>query len=245
MAHPAQLALSVHIRDDASFENYFAGPNQEVIESLRLACNGKSSAGAIFLNGAAGVGKSHLLQACCHVAGEQGLAAVYLPLTELVDEGPDLLEGLEQLALICLDDVQIIAGKEAWEQAVFHFFNRAFDRGVQLVFAADRGVTAMGILLPDLASRLAWGFVYRLHALDDEQKLQAIQERAKHRGFVVPDDVGRFLLRRFPRDMRALHAMLHELDVASLAAQRSKISIPFVKSWLENRNNQETQASLF
>jgi DnaA family protein len=238
-----QLPLSVQIRDDASFDNYFAGANQEAVDCLTRASQGKTSDGAVFLSGPAGVGKSHLLQAACQKAEEQSIAAVYLPLDELRDESVEMLEGLESLSLICIDDLQAVAANKAWEQALFHLYNRVFETGTQIVFSADKAIANLGIQLPDLASRLAWGFVYRLHALSDEEKLQALQERAKRRGFEMPSNVGQYLLRVYPRDMQALLGLLSELDSASLAAQKSRLTVPFVKAWLEQKNS--TQVALF
>ncbi|MDH5544853.1 MAG: DnaA regulatory inactivator Hda [Gammaproteobacteria bacterium] len=244
MQGSAQLALAMRIRDDAAFSNYFAGPNQEIVDHLQKASQGKPSDGTIYLSGADGVGKTHLLQAACRQAEKHQGAAVYLPLAELREEDTGVLDGLETLSLICIDDVHEIEGHTQWEAALFHLYNRAFDTGAQIIFAADRSVAALGIQLPDLHSRLAWGFVYKLLALSDEEKVLVLQARARLRGFALPEDVGRYLLRRFPRDMAALQQMLDELDQVSLAAQRGKITIPFVRSWLEHRE-QSTQVQLF
>lgn len=238
-----QLPLCVQIRDDASFGNFYVATNQELVDSLQRSCLGKTSDGAIYFSGPASAGKTHLLHAVCHAAQEHDISSVYLPLAELHQESPELLEGLEQLQLICVDDLQAIAANAKWEEGLFHLFNRVFDSGAQIIFSADKAINNLGIELPDLTSRLAWGFVYRLHPLDDNDKLCALQERAKHRGFELPVNVGQYLLRRYPRDMQALYDLLQELDMASLAAQRNKLSIPFVKQWLEGGD--ASQSSLF
>ncbi len=87
------------------------------------------------------------------------------------------------------------------------------------------------VKLMDLKSRLGWGVVYHLHGLSDEQKLEALRLRAQGRGLELDGSVGRFLLRRCPRDMGQLFLMLEELDQASLAEQR-RLTIPFVKDVL-------------
>ncbi len=65
----------------------------------------------------------------------------------------------------------------------------------------------------------------------DEEKLLALQLRGKLRGFELPEDVGRFLLKRLDREMRTLFMTLDQLDRASITAQR-KLTIPFVKEIL-------------
>ena len=86
----------------------------------------------------------------------------------------------------------------------------------------------LGLGLPDLATRLAWGLVLHVAELKDEEKINALRLRAQQRGFELPLEVGRYLLQRSPRNMVALFDLLDHLDQASLAAQR-KLTIPFVR----------------
>ena len=71
-----------------------------------------------------------------------------------------------------------------------------------------------------------------MQVLVDDDKKRALKLRAVTRGFDLPDEVGDYLLRYFPRDMHALFALLDHLDTASVVAQR-RLTIPFVKTVLE------------
>jgi len=75
---------------------------------------------------------------------------------------------------------------------------------------------------------------FHLQALDDAQRVAALQLRARHRGLDLPDESVRYLLTRSKRDMRSLYELLDKLDLEALRAQR-RLTIPFVKSVLENR----------
>jgi DnaA family protein len=101
----------------------------------------------------------------------------------------------------------------------------------RLFIAGDRPPHQLNLYLPDLASRLYWGQIYKLQPLSDEEKLMALQLRSKLRGFELPEDVGRFLLKRLDREMRTLFMTLNQLDYALITAQR-KLTIPFVKETL-------------
>lgn len=139
---------------------------------------------------------------------------------------------MEQLSLVCFDNIECIAGDAAWEMALFDLFNRIQETNhTRLLISADAPPRQLNLNLPDLASRLAWGQIYRLHALDDEGKLSALQLRANLRGFQLTEDVGRFLLKRLDREMRTLFETLNCLDKASIRLQR-KMTIPFVKETL-------------
>jgi DnaA family protein len=223
-----QLTLPVVIRDDARFANYHAGPNQQIVQSLQQQWTIRGEP-FIYLWGASGVGCSHLLQAACHYAEDLGHHSVYLPLDELVEMGPGVLEAMEQLPLVALDNLQVIAGNDEWEEAIFHLFNRIRDRQSHLLIAANANPQHLEITLPDLASRLSWGMVYQVVALTDEEKVLALLLRAHRRGLNLTDDVARYILTRGPRDSQALFDLLGRLDQASLSAQR-KLTIPFIKA---------------
>lgn len=225
-----QLTLPIGLRDDLTFINFYAGPNQQVITHLQNVANHQGEK-FTYIYGANGVGCSHLLQAACQMATQHNLVAAYLPLKQLRQYSPQLLQGMETLSLICIDDIADIAGDLAWEEALFHLYNRAQQTDVNLIFAATAAPKALTFKLPDLASRLTAAIIFSIHNLNDEEKLAALQLRANQRGFDLPSEVGQFLLRRCPRDNQQLFAILDELDKASLTAQR-KLSIPFIKEIL-------------
>ena len=156
---------------------------------------------------------------------------MYLPLQELLTLAPELLEGLEQQALIAIDDVQAIAGMPQWEEALFHLYNRVRDCGHRLVVSATVAPAGLTLTLPDLTSRLGWGPVFQLAALSDTDKRAALQMRARRRGLELGNEVPEYLLRRCPRDMDSLFSLLNQLDRASLVAQR-RLTIPFVRELL-------------
>ena len=224
---PFQIPLSVSLRDDARFENFFSQGNELVCSSLQAVASGEGEQ-FTYIWGAEGVGITHLLQAACHTAEPIGRSAAYLPLDELSALGSEILEGMEFLDLICIDKLEVVAGDAAWEEALFHFFNRIREQGNSLIIAASSAPRQLKISLPDLQSRLSWGVVFQVHALDDETKVKALQMRASARGLEFGDDVARYLLHHASRDMNDLTQLLETLDHASLSAKR-KVTIPFIK----------------
>lgn len=224
-----QLALSLTLRDGESFSNYLPGSNLEAVHILRTLLEGSER--FVYLRGAAGTGKTHLLQATCGHAAAQGVSPAYIPLTQRRAFSTAMLEGLEDLGVVCIDDVHAIAGDLAWETALFHLYNRVRAGNARLVMASNAPPAELAFSLPDLSSRLIWGLVLQLHALNDDQKLAALRLRAEGRGLELPEDVARFLLQRCPRDLPALFELLERLDQASLALQR-KLTIPFVSEMI-------------
>lgn len=227
----AQVPLGLNPQDEATFDNYHAGCHAEIISALKKTAIGQGER-IIYLCGARGQGLSHLLQACCHYAAIHQRRSVYLPLNQLVTLSPDVLNGLEALSLVCIDDLHCLANHPAWEEAVFHLFNRAHDAGGKLILTGNALPKSLPLQLKDLVSRLSWGVVYPLHPLTDEEKLTVLKTRANQRGMTLPDEVAKYILSHCPRHMRTLFAALDALDKASLAAQR-RLTIPFVKEVLQ------------
>jgi DnaA family protein len=226
---PAQIPLFQQFHG-VSFDNYWPGDNAKAIELIKGQITVPDQP-CLFLWGKPGVGKSHLLQAACSYAQQQEMPAVYIPLAELNHMEPGIFQELENYSLICIDDVDAIAKHAEWESALFHLFNRASERGTVMIFAATHKPADLAIQLPDLRSRLAWGTVWHMQELPDEDKLAALQLHARQRGFLLPEEVGNYLLQRWPRDMHSLFALLEKLDQASLAEHR-KLTIPFVRKFL-------------
>lgn len=217
-----QLPLQIKLDDAATFANFYAKQNEALLALLNPV-----SEPCIYFWSTEPAGKTHLLQAMCHSMQQQ---AIYLPLKEHEQLAPELFEGLEQFRLICLDDIQSIAGRRDWEQALFGLYNRVREAGGHLCVTGTATANQLQIQLPDLVSRLNWGPVFQLQSLTDEQKLAALQMRASLRGFEMSDEVAKYLLNHYPRDMHSLFAILDKLDDATLQAQR-KLTIPFVKQY--------------
>ena len=233
-----QIPLRFSWQDGFSFENYFAGENIIAVHYLQQIASGESvDEQFLFLWGFANVGKSHLLQAVCQQAANSGLSVAYLPLTEIGELQLEMFTGLEQLSLVCIDDVQVIAGNKLFEEALFHLYNRMRDVGSKMIVVGDVTPGAMPVSLADLQSRLGWGPVFHLQELNDENKIEALRLRANARGFELAEDVGLFLLRRSARDMPSLFALLDKLDEASLAQHR-KLTIPFVRDLIYSEQSE-------
>jgi DnaA family protein len=219
-----QLALGVRLRAEATFDSFSPGSNTELLAALRSA-----QRAPLWLWGNHGSGKTHLLQAVCAAAGQ---TAAYLPLSRSSALPPAALIGFESCRVLCVDDVDAVAGDLTWERGLFRLFNDAAEQGTRLVFAAAAAPRRLAWSLDDWRSRAASCVIYQLRELDDAGRIEALRLRAAQRGLQLPQETSEYLLRRMPRDLPSLFELLDHLDEASLVAQR-RLTVPFIRDALE------------
>lgn len=200
-----QLLLNIQPPPPQTLANFIVGHNAEALHSLNLALDEVNEARFIYLWGAQGSGKSHLLRACKRIADEKDL-----PLC-IVDD-VDTLDA----------DVQI---------ALFNQFNQLRDSGGILITSGNASPAQMN-LRDDLATRLAWGLVYQLHPLSDDEKAQALRTHAQERGMRLPNEVVDYCLRYLRRDLPTLMAVLDALDEWSLT-EKKPITVPMLRKLLQ------------
>ncbi|MBW8312143.1 MAG: DnaA regulatory inactivator Hda [Rhizobium sp.] len=223
-----QLPLSLRAPPDQRLDAFLGQPL--VRDAVRAAARGESR-DWLFLAGPAGSGKSHLLLAACAEAASAGRRAAYLPLAAFAGRLAAALAQQEGFDLVCLDGLDAIAGNAEDEEALFHFHNRARAGGGVVLYAARGNPAALGIVLPDLVTRLGQCVRLTLEPLDEAGRRAVLRERAARRGLELDDTVLDYLLRRVDRDLASLTRLLDTLDRASLAAQR-RITIPFLRQHL-------------
>jgi len=225
-----QIPLELDLAPPISLDG-FIGSDNLMLRAMIAMQSERRGEDQLFIHGPKGIGKTHLAQAACFHAGKRGLTAAYLPMDLLKDQFPQASEGLEYSDLVVIDDVQRLAGSDENEFALFDLINRLRDHGTPLLLTANKPPARLKVKLPDLASRLSWGAVVKVHPPSDAEKIELLQSKARARGFDLPFDVAVYLLQRIPRDTGSLLAMVQRLDRATLSAQR-KLTRAFVRQIL-------------
>ncbi len=231
-----QLPLDIALPDDCKLSNFVVGDNSLLFnycESLLSKNTNYTDANALtFISGDRGTGKSHLLVGLCHLAAKRQLTHFYLELSDHMTFPAEILDGLENINLLCIDNIDAIEDDENWQRALFDLINRCREtRHTKLVLSALKGPKMFEMALPDLTSRLSWGTSFTIKPLTDSQCQQAIKLKANERGMNISDQVARFLMLHTTRDMRSLVTTLDILDSKTLQEKR-KLSVPFIKQVL-------------
>ena len=225
-----QLTFNVTLKPEATFATFYPGKNQQLVETLQTIAQNPGN-NFIYMWGHQGVGKTHLLQACCELAQRSHMHAMYFPFEYLNQYHPSLFDNVEQSQLVCIDDLYKISGLPQWEEAFFDCYNRLFDHQKTLIITNNTAPKASQLQLADLISRLSATTVFHLLELTDKEKLIALQLHATSRGLTLSPEAGHYLLNHYPRDLPQLYALLNQLDQAALVHQR-KLTVPFIKAVL-------------
>ena len=222
-----QINLPWVLNAKMSLDNFIGEANQQLLALIRQTLQGSAPA-LIYVAGAQGFGKTHLLQGSVFAAMEQSLNVAYL---DLNNETPcEVIQELYQQDWIVIDNIDL-AGDDQ-QQALFDLHNRIKDTQTTLVVSAQTTPGELDIL-KDLKTRLALGLVFSLEALSDGEKMQILQNKMLDKNLRIDTKVLEYLLKHFSRNLTQLWALIERLDSLSLQ-QKKPITIPFVKQVLSD-----------
>ena len=121
MSNPRQLALQIQINERASLKNFFVSKNNnKTIQILKNILINSNNGVQIFIDDLGSNGKSYLLQAICNDFSMSNNSSIYIPMEEAINLDPSILEGVSELNLICIDDVDLINNRREWELSLIH-----------------------------------------------------------------------------------------------------------------------------
>jgi DnaA family protein len=243
---PKQFALDLSRTPKASLENYLPGKDLALISTLKAlgsSWNTRSEKAHshtlnqrwIYWWGPEGSGRTHLLEAMTNCAADMGLVHSSLGPNEpsawvRLEEKMGSLAQSDIPSLITVDDVDRL--DERLVGALFRILNGVQASKAIHILMAGKAAPAMLELREDLRTRLGWGLVFQTELLDDDAKIQALEQAAQERGLVLSPDVLPWLLSRFYRDMPNLMALLDALDAYSLETKRA-VTLPLVRELLQ------------
>lgn len=218
-----QLLLDLLPETPPSLDNFVAGCNGEALAGLTTWLTPNNREASLLLWGEGGAGKTHLLRASGaayqDALADPDLAAIE---AELLADNPDKLRSK------AVDNVEALS--PSGQIVLFNLYNRIRTVGGRLLTAAALPPVQLD-LREDLRTRLGQGLIYRIHALTDDQMLDALRAYAAARRLRLPPESFDYLFARAPRDMRSLMDLLGALDRYSLEHKRA-ITLPLLREVL-------------
>ena len=227
MSKIEQLTFPWSKPNNSSFDDfYFEKNNLSILENLK-------SGDDLVIYGLSKVGKSFLLQSLCNYFSKSNKSSLYLPLKELNNYKTGLLDDLEKLDLVCIDDLQLIAGDNNWETAIFNLINNCLISNCRIVFCSNINPSLISFELDDLFSRIQKINRMEVHPVKSDNLIEAVRFFADLRSINIGDKEVTYLINHSKRNMGDLVTHINQLDKLSMQLKR-KITIPLIKKVIEN-----------
>lgn len=215
-----------------TFEHFVIGKSNELAAAAAMAA--AESPGRVynplFIYGATGLGKTHLMQAVAHEILTRTVATriIYVGAEQFTNDyvasiqtrnTQEFRRRYRETDLLLVDDVHFLKGKEATQEEFFHTFNALYEAGRQIVMTSDRSPSDIPGIEARLVSRFQWGMVADIEPPDLEHRIAILQKKAEIDQLQrsIPDDVLRFLAENIRSSVRELEgAIVRLLAYASL-----------------------------
>lgn len=220
-----QLPLAMAPEAVQDFSTFVAGDNALALAHLQgLAQPGTPVQPPVYLHGAAGVGKSHLLRAVRQQVAQQGRQTAWFDA-----ERPLPWDFDDAWSVVLIDDADRLDAEQ--QHAAFTLFVEAATHGVQMVSAGRLPPVDLAVR-DDLSTRFGWGPVFAVQPLDEAGTRSVLLREASRLGLkqLSPEVMG-YLLTRFARDLASLVALLRQLNSFSITELRP-VTVPLLKKMI-------------
>jgi len=218
-----QLGLPISLDSKMLLDNFIG--NNQLLDFIAKLYLDKTSA-EIYVYGASGLGKTHLLQGAALSALSDQQSAMYIDCHNSLPG--HVLESIEQLNWISIDNIDAINDNQ--QDLFFDLYNRAKQAKVSMLISGSDLPSELGVM-KDLKTRLGLATVFQLEELDDELTMLVLNNQMSDRNLSVDSKVYEYLFKYYSRDVKVLLTAMDDLDNASLQEKQS-ISIPFVRKTL-------------
>ncbi len=234
-------ASRVLLSDRYTFDHFVIGKSNELAAAAAHAvaqAPGKVY-NPLFIYGATGLGKTHLMQAIAHeiLNHNPQTRITFVGTEQFTNELVGSIHNRTTAAfrkqyretdLLLVDDIHFLKGKEATQEEFFHTFNALYEAGRQIVLTSDRPPSEIPGLEGRLISRFQWGMVADIESPDFEHRVAILKQKSQldHLEHTIPDDVIRFIAENVRSNVRELEgSIIKLLAYASLKHQDISVDV--------------------
>ena len=207
-----------------SYDNFVVGSFNELAHAASWAVSEKPGLvyNPLFIYGAVGLGKTHLLQATGNKLAKlsSDIKIAYTPAERLISkiiesirngEIENLKKKMCLLDVLIVDDVQFFAGKEKTQEAFFYIYNTLYQNQKQIVLSSDRQPSAIPAITERLRSRFEGGMIADIGCPDVETKIAILKNKCDERQINLTDDILEFIAVNIQKNIRELEGALNRL----------------------------------
>ncbi len=205
-----------------TFDSFIVGRSNQMayVAALQVVEKPGQAYNPLFIHGAAGLGKTHLLQAIGHAAVTNGLNVLYVSAEQFTNE---LLGAIREdrtgefrnkyrgADMLLVDDVQFFGGKERTKENFFYTFNELHASNRQIAVTSDCPPREIPRLRERLRSRFEWGLVADLQPPDFDTRLAILKNKAEQDRVDIAPDALEFIALQIKENIRALEGSLNRV----------------------------------
>jgi chromosomal replication initiator protein len=244
------------INSKYTFSNFVIGSGNQLAQAtcIAVARNPGKSYNPLFLYGATGLGKTHLLQAVANEAAErkQRLKIVYTSTEKFTNDFiksvqencvAKFRETYRRVDMLLIDDVHFLAGKERIQEEFFYTFNELFESHRQICLCSDRQASEIARLESRLVSRFQWGFIADIQPPDLETRMAILQQKASEMRIELAEDVLHLLAKGVASNIRRLEGALNRV-AGYMALKNRPIDLEEAKRLLQDIFTDESRRTV-
>ena len=211
-------------------DSFVVGPGNELAFAAAegVAQSPGTQHNPLFVYGAVGLGKTHLLHGIGHKLAAGGKHITYISAEQFTNELITAIQRRTQeefrahyrtAEALLIDDIQFVSGKEATQAELFHTFNNLYEAGRQIVVASDKSPALIPDLEERLRSRFEWGLIADIQTPDTETRIAILRSKAQAQQVQLDDSVLDAIARRFTSNIRELEGSLARVLAFARLAQ--------------------------
>ena len=221
MNKPKQLTFPWNKVNKSSMLGFYTSRENDHLVSLLKDSNFLDD---LFIYGTKQSGKTFLLQAMCNSYSSMRKSSLYVPLKKVMNYGVEIFESLENIDLICIDDIEQVISITEWEKEIFNLINKSLISKSRLIFTSSKDLKSLSFSLPDLESRIKKIQSHELYPIDDKDIIDALKYISQFKSINLGDKEAKYLVTYSQRDISNLIQILESLDQLSMEMKR-KITI--------------------
>ncbi len=205
-------------------ENFIVGPSNQLVHAAAEAVVRKpgNAYNPLYIYGDVGLGKTHILQATGNAIRERykDKKVIYTTADRFLSDYIEsvkkrtvdrMKEKYQSIDVLIIDDVQFLAGKDATQTVLYNIFNTLYENNKQIILSGDRPPKELTALEPRLQSRFEWGITVDIGIPDFETRLAILQEKARAREFILPQEVAEFIAYNLGANVREIEGVLNQI----------------------------------
>ncbi len=205
-------------------ENFIVGPSNQLVHAAAEAVVRKpgNAYNPLYIYGDVGLGKTHILQATGNAIKERykDKKVIYTTADRFLSDYIEsvkkrtvdrMKEKYQSIDVLIIDDVQFLAGKDATQTVLYNIFNTLYENNKQIILSGDRPPKELTALEPRLQSRFEWGITVDIGIPDFETRLAILQEKARAREFILPQEVAEFIAYNLGANVREIEGVLNQI----------------------------------